>query len=430
LQQRLAAGEDVPPVTFVGIGVGNRPNGGIAKRLDGLVIPFFDFSFNGASPDNPAFPIPTIDIARQYDGLADTPQFILNPVADLNAILGVVFVHTLYGEEVSLDPNSPKYVPGTVRQQDGDTTYYWIPTPDLPLFDPLRLIGVPEKIIDIFEPFFRVLVEAGYDRTVPFGEPTPAQLIPVVDPITLANDLVGAVIEGLNNAAKIVGAQLPGYAALRERLSTVRSTSATVIGAPYRDVVSSINETVNPILAFNQIEGPVVSAFNDVVNGVGVPALLNGFIDPVLPPITAWAERNVLFPQPDVRSIPPAARVARQLLAPVAPALATDPSPANGTESAAAFEDPATSAAIPADPSATNARQHHQATTFTPHAHAETNSSTTGLGSVGTPAHSAASRHTSITPTGTPRPASTASTAAGGAGAKANAGSSGAAGAA
>jgi hypothetical protein len=203
-----------------------------------------------------------------------------------------------------------------------------------------------------------------------------------------------------------------------------------VIGAPYRDVVSSINETVNPILAFNQIEGPVVSAFNDVVNGVGVPALLNGFIDPVLPPITAWAERNVLFPQPDVRSIPPAARVARQLLAPVAPALATDPSPANGTESAAAFEDPATSAAIPADPSATNARQHHQATTFTPHAHAETNSSTTGLGSVGTPAHSAASRHTSITPTGTPRPASTASTAAGGAGAKANAGSSGAAGAA
>jgi PE-PPE domain-containing protein len=51
-----------------------------------LVIPFFDFSFNGAADDSSEYPITTIDIARQYDGPADTPEFLLNPIADLNAI--------------------------------------------------------------------------------------------------------------------------------------------------------------------------------------------------------------------------------------------------------------------------------------------------------------------------------------------------------
>ena len=222
LQQRKAAGEDVPDVTFVGIGVGNRPNGGIAQRLSGIVIPFVDFTFNGASPDDPAQPITTIDIARQYDGLADFPQFPINLVADLNAVLGVVFVHALYGEEVSFDPSSPKYIPTcsanshsscTVVQPHGDTTYYLIPTDDLPLFDPLRLLGVPEKFIDIVEPLAKVLVEAGYDRSVPFYKPTPAQLIPVIDPVTFTIELAGAVVEGANNAAKILGGRatwLPG----------------------------------------------------------------------------------------------------------------------------------------------------------------------------------------------------------------------------
>jgi hypothetical protein len=295
LAERTAQGLPVPDVTFVGIGVGNRPNGGIAERLDGLVIPFFDFTFNGAAPTDSGFV--TIDIARQYDGLADTPEFLINPVADLNAILGVVFVHALYGEEISLDPASPKYVPGTVEQQYGDTTYYWIPTAELPLFDPLRLIGVPEPVIDIVEPFFKVLVEAGYDRTVPFGQPTPAQLIPVIDPVTLTIQLAQATLDGVNNAAHLFGAELPGYPALTQLLTAAESTSADVIGAPYRSVVSAINANFNPILAFNRIEAPIAARFDGVVNALGIPTLLNKVVDATLFPLTAWAESNILFPQ-------------------------------------------------------------------------------------------------------------------------------------
>jgi hypothetical protein len=202
LEARKARGEDVPNVTFVGIGVGNRPNGGIAKRLEGITIPFFDFTFNGAEPTDPEFGFTTIDIVREYDGLADFPLYPINLLADANALLGVLFVHAAYNE-VSLDPASPQYVPGTDIQHKGDTTFYTIPTADLPLFDPLRVVGVPESIIDVFEPATKVIVDSAYDRTIPYGDPTPLKVVPKVDPVKFTSDLVGAVGTGVNNALQV-----------------------------------------------------------------------------------------------------------------------------------------------------------------------------------------------------------------------------------
>jgi hypothetical protein len=297
LEQQKAAGQPVPDVTFVEIGDGNRPNGGIAERLAGLVIPFADFTFNGAEPTNPQYGIPTIDIARQYDGLADFPQYPIDPVADANAVLGVLFVHLLYGEQVSLNPSSPNYVSGTTVQQYGDTTYYFIPTAQLPLLDPLRIIGVPEPVIDIIQPFVKVLVEAGYDRSIPFGQPTPAQLIPAIDPVTFTLELAGAALEGANNAAALAGGQLPGYSTLKTLMSTLQSSSAAAIGGPYGQAVSAINNAFNPITAFDQLEGPLAAGFDSVVNRLGVPGLLNSVIDATVFPLTAWAENNILFPQ-------------------------------------------------------------------------------------------------------------------------------------
>ena len=51
------------------------------------------------------------------------------------------------------------------------------------MFGPLRTLGVPEPLIDVVEPFFRVIVELGYDRSIPPGEPTPARLIPPLNPV-------------------------------------------------------------------------------------------------------------------------------------------------------------------------------------------------------------------------------------------------------
>ena len=70
--------------------------------------------------------------------------------------------------------------------------------------------GFPESVIDVVEPFFRVLVELGYDRSIDPWEPTPARLIPTnLDPAEVVTDLVNAIGEGATNAAALFGAPAP-----------------------------------------------------------------------------------------------------------------------------------------------------------------------------------------------------------------------------
>ena len=90
------------------------------------------------------------------------------------------YVH-LFGFDVSLAADPATSYQGT----HGDTSYDFFETADLPLFGPLRTLGVPESLIDVVEPFFRVIVELGYDRSIPPWEPTPARLIPMHDPATV-----------------------------------------------------------------------------------------------------------------------------------------------------------------------------------------------------------------------------------------------------
>jgi hypothetical protein len=166
-------------------------------RFPGLYIPLVNFFFNGPEPTDTQFP--SISIVRQYDGFGDWPLYPINFLADLNAVVVMLVVHTDY-EAVSLDPNDPRFVPGTRVEKFGDTTYYTIPIQDLPVLFPLRLIGVPEQFIDAFEPVVRWGVELGYDRTITPGEPTPARLIPIINPFKAIDDLIAAINEGIDNA--------------------------------------------------------------------------------------------------------------------------------------------------------------------------------------------------------------------------------------
>jgi hypothetical protein len=200
LAEEYPAGTTAPNIDFVLSGDLNLPNGGFHARFPGLYIPVLDWSFNGPEATNT--PFHTDVITRQYDGLADFPLYPLNLVADLNAVLGDIYVH-LNDLDVSLAPNASTST--AFQGTHGDTSYYFFPTQDLPLFGPLRTLGVPESLIDVIEPFFRVLVELGYDRSIPPWEPTPARLIPMLDPAKVSADLVNAIGEGINNAAALIG---------------------------------------------------------------------------------------------------------------------------------------------------------------------------------------------------------------------------------
>lgn len=196
----------VPDVNFAFIASLNRPNGGLLARFPGLYVPYpIDIKFTGAAPTDTKFE--TVDIAAEYDGFADFPLYPLNPVATLNAIMGILYVHANSIKQASLDPSSSKFVHGTYMQKYGDTTFYHIPTHDLPLLGPLRWLGVPEPLLQLVEAPLRYLADLGYDRSIPLGKPTAARWLPlgsplgwVVSAVQIMHGLVEATLQGVKNA--------------------------------------------------------------------------------------------------------------------------------------------------------------------------------------------------------------------------------------
>jgi hypothetical protein len=289
LAAMAANGQQVPDVTVALFGSGNRPDGGIYERLVGLYVPGLEVDANGAEPTD--LGIPTIDVAIQYDGLADVPQYPANLVADLNDLFGIIYEHTSYGSGAVAglfpsstplaEPFTDQYLLGSseiVMQQTGDTTFYLIPTTELPLLDPLLDLGVPEPVLNIIQPALQVIIEAGYDRSIPFGDPTPFELIPSVDPATFTLEFANAVVQGADNAFALFGAQLPDFSELESFFTSAESWSEQTIGVPYDQVVTELNTAFDPFTFFTDIERPIGEGIEDILTATGVQQAL----DPIL----------------------------------------------------------------------------------------------------------------------------------------------------
>jgi len=199
----------VAPVSFILMGNPYRPNGGFLSRIP-LMARVLTLSTHMTSTPTDT-PLPTVDIARQYDVWADFPTYPLNLLSDINSLFGVIN-HWYLPESVnpllkglvptvSIDPASPDYLPTTTVASYGDTTYYFIPSKNLPMFYPLRWIGLG-PVVDVFEPLVRVFVELGYDRSLPAGQVVRARLLPGLNNLTVDNartfvsDIRSAVAQG------------------------------------------------------------------------------------------------------------------------------------------------------------------------------------------------------------------------------------------
>ncbi|KUI22787.1 hypothetical protein AU193_10910 [Mycobacterium sp. GA-1285] len=221
---KIASGEwahlidDMESVQFVFIGNPNRPNGGILSRFGSLGhIPILDVTTGQPTPTDTDFP--TEDWAIRWEGIADFPQYLLNPLAVINSILGFYYDHGTYlAINGDSDPGEtpagytveeweelttyPEKHPDLVQiQKYGDTTYYTIRPKVLPLVRPLHAIPLVGKpIADFLEPILEVLIEeTGYNRNIPFGQYSPIGLIPFFNPITLVLKLIPAVFQGVVN---------------------------------------------------------------------------------------------------------------------------------------------------------------------------------------------------------------------------------------
>lgn len=174
----------------------NNPDGGIFERFPGM--------FGVDLPATPANTPYTTDIYTiEYSGASDFPQYYGDFWADANAANGYIDLHPYLlpdwpayftPSELSgavLDPN--------VSSADVATSYYTIPTQDLPLLNDLRIgPGAPSSFADMIQPDMRVLVDLGYNWTGDADVSTPATLTaPDIDTTSVDAYLAAGADQGM-----------------------------------------------------------------------------------------------------------------------------------------------------------------------------------------------------------------------------------------
>lgn len=212
IEQLLSLGPNKPDpsqLSFIFIGNEMNPNGGILSRIPGLNISTLGLPFYGSTPDNP---YPTTTYTLEYDGFADFPRYPLNVLSDINAVFGIITVHTQYPYLTSQQVANAILLPteGVTSNQ-----YYIIETADLPLLAPIRAIPViGPPLAALVQPNLEVIVNLGYGdprfgySTSPANIPTPFGLFPDIPPGLVVDALVAGTQQGINDFAAALPAAL------------------------------------------------------------------------------------------------------------------------------------------------------------------------------------------------------------------------------
>jgi hypothetical protein len=222
----------------------NSPDGGIFTRLPGI---------GGVTlPATPADTPYTTDIySIEYSGASDFPQYANNIYADLNAADGYIDLHPylLTGWPAYFNPDE---LAGAVVQPTSDadvaTTYFLIPTQDLPLLEGLRdAPGAPSVIADLIQPDMRVLVDLGYNWTGDADVVTPAQYpSPDIDTTAIDSYLAAGADQGMIAALVDMGI-LPqsDLSDLSDLYPYVPDVSDLQTGALTNDAMAALDATAS-----------------------------------------------------------------------------------------------------------------------------------------------------------------------------------------
>lgn len=190
-------------VKFVLVGDPSNPDGGLLERFEGLSLPSLGITFSGATPPDTIYD--TTIYTQEYDGFADFPKYTLNFLADLNAFLGIQYVHPTYRDLTPDQINNATLLP-TTAGYDGNTTYYMVPMASdqvLPLLRPFEGIpGIGHALVDLLNPALTQIVNLGYDNPDNDGwdvgqanVPTTFGLFPSTAQLTTAMNNMGPALQ-------------------------------------------------------------------------------------------------------------------------------------------------------------------------------------------------------------------------------------------
>lgn len=320
-------------IDFVLVGNELNPNGGLLSRftafpanqlpptVPALTLPSLGLNFYGATPENA---YPTTNYTLEYDGFADFPRYPLNFLSVLNAGLGLAYVHTKYAPGSKCQTYCTTFdqvvnaiqlpvSPGSI-----DQNYFFMPTENLPLLQPIRMIPlIGNPIADLIQPVLKVIVDLGYadpahgfasgvqpyaNQLVPFG------LFPQVDPLEVVNKLVSGIGQGIADfvndftpsgsiARELSSFQPPSLSSLNIPLGetplttlqllitgvvdTISNTAASLYSAllPTADIINAIT-TALPAYNVSLFIGGIKQALNGdliggLINAIGLPIAAN-----------------------------------------------------------------------------------------------------------------------------------------------------------
>jgi PE-PPE domain len=194
-----------------------RPNGGIlARGFEGMTIPLVGITFYGPAPNSCPSADPcttadtgkpvydTVDVAQQYDFLGGDAPARLDLIAFANSIAAYAQLHGAVPNQTIPRANEGTIRPtGVVNQgKYGDTTYYLITDPTLPVLLPLETAGVPHAALALPDAILRVWIEDKYVRDQSPGEHVQFQIIPIGNPVALVGNMLGAVPVGIDDTVQ------------------------------------------------------------------------------------------------------------------------------------------------------------------------------------------------------------------------------------
>ncbi len=229
-----------------------RSNGGILGRgIQGLTIPIIGITFYGPTQNscsgrvcdpNDAFVTPTTDTAQQYDILGGDAPARLDPLAFANSIAAYALLHgNMPNRSIALGPGGVPADHEVVYQDTyGDTTYYMVTAPRLPILLLATQAGVPGPVLAIPDALMRVWIEDKYRRDLSPGEHVQFQLSPIGNPINLVGNMLGAIPVGIDDTV----AQATGDADNRP-LGTANVYRPFGVGGPVYDKTTGLPDEDN-----------------------------------------------------------------------------------------------------------------------------------------------------------------------------------------
>lgn len=205
MQQLHDAGVPSSAVHFVLIGDSANPLGGLMVGFSGYPDVVENMAEDNITLGNPTPNdlYPTDIYTLEYDGFASFPQYFLNPLSSLNAIMGMAIQHIAY---LGLTPDQIADAVLLESSPDSMINSYMIPSEYLPLLYPLLFVPFTGKpIYDLLEPVTRILVNLGYGNIDhgwndgPADVPTMAsEGMPDLDWNVVGNALFEATMSGVN----------------------------------------------------------------------------------------------------------------------------------------------------------------------------------------------------------------------------------------